>query len=259
MADRARTFAPPWSGLTLTDVRMAPGLVLRTHGHERAHVCLVVDGAFLDRSTPRAARECGAGALRFSAPARRHELEFGPQGARCVLVELDARRYRSPSGSDVFRDHPALAHLVQRLCDLCHAPPGTAALDLETATLELLAGAALGEPDHSATWLAEAHALVESAALERASVSAIARRAGVHRSHLARAYTQRYGRSPSAHVAALRMRRAVHLLTATAAPLCDVALAAGYCDQAHLTRALATKLGVTPAALRRRCAEPPVS
>jgi len=248
-----RTLAPPWSGVELCDARMAPGLVLSTHAHERAHVCLVLEGAFLERTGVE--RECLPGTLRFSPAGREHELEFGPRGARCVLLELDPRRFgRAPCGTpgtDLFRLGPELAELVLHLCELGAAAPGVSALDIEATVLELLARASVPEAAAPPPWLREARAHIEALGGARGSVESIARRAGVHRAHLARSYARAYGRSPREHLAALRVRRAVELCLDGAAPLCDVALAAGFCDQSHMTREVVRKLGIGPGALRR--------
>ncbi|MSR61184.1 MAG: AraC family transcriptional regulator [Planctomycetes bacterium] len=249
-----RTLAAPWSGVELCDARMAPGLVLSTHAHERAHVCLVLEGAFLERT--RAERECLPGTLRFSPAGREHELEFGPRGARCLLLELDPRLFgRVCCGApdeDLFRLRPELQGLVLRLHELGTAAPGASALDIETIVLELLARAADDEPGAPPPWLREARAHIEALGGARGSVASIARRAGVHRAHLARSYARAYGRAPRAHIAALRVRRALELCLSSAAPLCEVALATGFCDQSHMTRVLVRRLGLGPGALRRQ-------
>jgi AraC-like DNA-binding protein len=54
-----------------------------------------------------------------------------------------------------------------------------------------------------------------------------------------------------AHVAALRLERAMARLAASDATIAEIALSCGYSDQSALTRALKRRHGVTPAAYRR--------
>ncbi len=75
--------------------------------------------------------------------------------------------------------------------------------------------------------------------------------AGVHRVHVARAFRDHLGCTVGDYVRRLRVRCACELLTATAVPLTDVAMRAGFFDQSHMTRVVKRFLGVTPASLRR--------
>lgn len=68
--------------------------------------------------------------------------------------------------------------------------------------------------------------------------------------HLARAFAAAVGLPPHAYLVQARVRRARDLLAAGAAPS-DAALAAGFADQSHLTRAFRAQVGVTPARFRK--------
>jgi AraC family transcriptional regulator len=48
-----------------------------------------------------------------------------------------------------------------------------------------------------------------------------------------------------------RVRVASELIRTGNRPLSEIALAAGFCDQAHLTRVMRRSLGTTPGRLRR--------
>jgi AraC-like DNA-binding protein len=75
--------------------------------------------------------------------------------------------------------------------------------------------------------------------------------AAVHPIHVARQFRRDTGRSVQAHLRERRLLQATARLARGEAPA-EVAAACGYCDQAHLTRAMQRRLGITPAALRRR-------
>jgi len=70
--------------------------------------------------------------------------------------------------------------------------------------------------------------------------------------HLSRRFKRTTGMTPFQHLMQLRVEHARHLVTAGAGEhsLADVARAAGFADQSHLTRQMKRVLGVTPGMLR---------
>jgi AraC-like DNA-binding protein len=59
------------------------------------------------------------------------------------------------------------------------------------------------------------------------------------------------GRAPHRYLLSLRLERARRWLERPGAGLSDVALRAGFADQAHFTRHFKREFGVTPGALQR--------
>ena len=68
---------------------------------------------------------------------------------------------------------------------------------------------------------------------------------GVSESRLHTLFQREFGLSPQAWLSACRLRWAKHQLRTTAAPISDIALAAGYSEQSALTRALRRECGQT--------------
>ncbi len=60
------------------------------------------------------------------------------------------------------------------------------------------------------------------------------------------------GQSPYQYILSRRIDRAKRMLATTDAPLCQIALASGLCDQSHLSNMFKRMVGVTPLAWRRR-------
>jgi AraC-like DNA-binding protein len=81
----------------------------------------------------------------------------------------------------------------------------------------------------------------------------VAAAAGCSRFAAYRAFRGRYGLSPSEYQRQLRLRAARRAL-ASGASVADVAAAAGFADQAHLTRWFRRCYGITPGAYRAACA-----
>jgi AraC family transcriptional regulator len=70
--------------------------------------------------------------------------------------------------------------------------------------------------------------------------------------HFARAFKISVGRPPHAYLVQQRVEAAKVLLSNEQLPLCQVALAVGFADQAHLSRRFRETVGVSPATWRRQ-------
>lgn len=85
----------------------------------------------------------------------------------------------------------------------------------------------------------------------RLTLAELAGVAGLSPFHFLRAFRSQHHATPQQMLMALRLRDAQRRLAAGEAPA-DVAAAVGLADQAHLTRALARRYGVTPAQYQRQ-------
>ncbi len=72
-------------------------------------------------------------------------------------------------------------------------------------------------------------------------------------SYFQRAFKKSFGVSPHAYLLERRIQRAQTLMLTTDNSLCDIALAAGFSDQSHLTTRFHRAIGVTPNVWRREC------
>ena len=75
---------------------------------------------------------------------------------------------------------------------------------------------------------------------------------GISPFHFTRLFKTSTGRTPHAYLIERRVSRAERMLTGTDISLAEVALACGFCSQAHLTSTLTRLRGITPGRLRRR-------
>jgi len=133
-------------------------------------------------------------------------------------------------------------------------------LALDALVFRLAEGLIEGDPDSSPTGAAR----LDPAALDRARAFLDGRRAivrsteleavtGLSRYELARQFRARYGTSPYRYSLLRRLDFARSRLRA-GTPLADLALSAGFADQAHFTRMFRSAFGMTPgryARLRR--------
>ncbi|MER5601979.1 helix-turn-helix domain-containing protein [Streptomyces sp. NPDC002265] len=82
-------------------------------------------------------------------------------------------------------------------------------------------------------------------------VSDLASAASLSPSQFTRRFRASTGHSPHQYLLGLRLERAARMLRTGSAPIGQVALECGFSHQEHLTRVMRTRLGTTPAAMRR--------
>jgi AraC-like DNA-binding protein len=93
--------------------------------------------------------------------------------------------------------------------------------------------------------LHQARAFIHDHYADSVALNEVAAAAGLSRFHLARAFAAEFGLPPHAYQIRVRIERACGLLVAGMPPA-EVAAAAGFADQSHLTRHFKQVLGVTP-------------
>jgi AraC-like DNA-binding protein len=124
------------------------------------------------------------------------------------------------------------------------------ALVLESILLNALASAARSRTPRGLRrppWLVRAKELLHDRALEAPRLDDIARTVGVHPGHLSREFRRFFGVVPGEYLRQLRVDHAARQLAETDAPMLEIALGAGFADQAHFARAFRRAMGHSPA------------
>lgn len=93
---------------------------------------------------------------------------------------------------------------------------------------------------------------IERSLSERIDMRGLAELARLSTCHFSRAFRQSVGVPPHRYVMARRIAVAAGLIEQTDRALTDIALAVGFSDQSHFTRAFARVRGETPGTYRRR-------
>ena len=130
------------------------------------------------------------------------------------------------------------------------------ALAIEGLVLEMLAEASRlksvgerNEPD----WLFKAKEYLHDNLSESIVCDDVARIAGVHPVHLARVFREKTGCTIGEYLRRVRIEFASRQISGTNVSLSEIALAAGFADQSHLTKTFKAHFGVTPSNYRRLC------
>ena len=100
-------------------------------------------------------------------------------------------------------------------------------------------------------------ALISEGWLEEGSVETLASRVNVSARHLRRLFIEKVGATPLLVHQAHRISVAKQLLSDTALPITQVALAAGFASVRRFNDAFHARCGMAPSAVRRRAAVPP--
>src|SRR2546430_628508 len=82
------------SGIALTEARFAPSQVLPWHSHERASLCVLLDGAYTEAFTT-GTYQLSRFDLTFKPDGAEHRDRYGTNGARCLIVDLEHSWMRS--------------------------------------------------------------------------------------------------------------------------------------------------------------------
>jgi AraC family transcriptional regulator len=226
------------------------GTRFRRHEHGSVHLVAVLAGGFVERASG-GWRDVGPGTIRVSGAAR-HDCDFGPAGARCLLLHLDEEALGPVGNPRFLAPDGRLLGLARRLDAAAGAADPGRRFDLPGLTAELLAQVSRrldGRTGPPPPWLTDAREILHDT--EGATpVAELAEAVGVHRVHLARTFRDHVGVPVTAYARQLRLAAARRAL-AGGLPIARAAVRAGFVDQSHLTRTMKVAWGLTPAVLRR--------
>jgi AraC family transcriptional regulator len=246
-------------GLTLAEVQYGAGQRVHRHIHPHARFVLLLSGGITEIRGDDTQTH-GPSTLLFRRGEEPHAYMVGRAGATCLIVDVDdewhARaRLHAPvlERSAAFRGGFVL-HLAHRLYGEFRLRDEVSRLAIESITLGVLAEAsrraARATERPAPGWLQQARTLVDTHFSKPLPLVEVARHVGVHPVHLARTFRRVHRITFAGYVRHVRIEFARRELEASAAPLGDIAVAAGFCDQSHFSRLFKRYTGQTPAEYR---------
>ena len=237
-------------GLLVEDTRHAGAAVLARHEHADAYACVVLEGRY--EQSGRTAHDCERGSVLLHPEGHAHANRFHAGGARCVNLHAAAAWMGESSFVHLFGDYrqvrldprgSAIARLERELAASDTAVP----LAVSAAVLDLFASVLrVATQPTPAVWLARVIDLLESDLSHTPSLAELGRVAGVHPAHLARSFQRVNGESVGEYLRRRRLQQAELAVVAGVMPLAEIALSAGFYDQAHFSRAFRRRYGITP-------------
>jgi AraC family transcriptional regulator len=247
--------------LILAKAEYAPNARVARHTHAHARFDFVLRGTFTE-TYGHCTRECSSSLLIFRPPGEQHSEIFHPRGAICLSIDVAPRWLEQAREESIQLPDSAefrgglLTHLCHRLHHEFQMRDEVAPLAIESIfagiAVEVSRRHARAAEPHAPRWLAQVRELLHANFRERLTLSGIAASVGVHPVHLARVFRQHYQCTIGDYVRSLRMDFACRQVSLSDLPLCEIALAAGFSDQSHLTRHFRRHTGLTPAEYRLR-------
>lgn len=248
-------------GLLVSDLQFPPDAWLAPHVHDRASLAVMLEGSF-DLGITHRVYACEPGSVAAEPVDERHSNAVGTAGAHVVAIQPEpgAVDRRGPCGelfeSVRYTRRSPVVPLAWRVARELRTPDAVTPLAVEGLTFEILA-LALREDRWTRRiaaaprWLVRARDCLHDRFLDPPSVAELAQDAGVHPDYLARAFRAWFGDAIGRYVRRLRLDWAAARLAGTETSIVGIALAAGFADQSHFTRAFRRHLGVTPGDYRR--------
>lgn len=257
-------------GLRLVVTDYLPGERMAPHWHPGTQVSMVLRGA-VEEGVGGREHQGTAGAVVVKPAGIVHRNVFGPAPVR--MLSINILPGSGPEADDRIAALQAwrwmeggpASRALWRLLSTARVEPGSASALLADGFWEMVdALEADGAPVASTSaspppWLRRIHDLLHDSAGAAPPVRDLAKASGVHPVYLARAFRRAYGVPVTEYARRLRVRAAADRVASSELPLARIACEAGFADQAHLTRELRRETGLTPGALRRAAATPPIN
>jgi AraC-like DNA-binding protein len=212
--------------------RHAARQCLHRHRHDTAYAAVVLRGSYVEAGDT--GRHCvTVGDVIVHRNYESHLNRFGTHGAE-VLVLPFAGDWKEPIFGQF--DNP---DYIVRLAERC---PKRAVSALRSR-LKARPPTFADWPDYLAADLIADPALC---------VAQWAQRHQLHPGSVSRGFRQQFGLTPAGFRSAARAQRAVRAVAGSQTALAEIALTAGFADQAHMGNAVRRLTGLSPTALRRR-------
>jgi AraC family transcriptional regulator len=247
------------SGFLVTDAWFPPGAVLPRHTHDRAIFATMLEGRF-DSVIAQRRIECTPASVWVEPNSEPHANFISRVGARVVVLQPNPalgalfEPFESLLTVPAGQHHGGVAADARRIAAEIASPDALTALTVESIALGMLVSAlrasAVRRTRKPPQWLLHAQELLHARFREPLTIGDIATTVGVHPAHLAHCFRHEFRTTIGVYVRRLRAEWAAEQLRKGDASIVEIALAAGYSDQSHLTRECRRYLGVTPAAYR---------
>jgi len=239
---------------TVSEVTFAPFARLPEHSHDEPQLSMVIEGSMIERGSALGDIAAPNGAC-YRPAGYVHTNAFPAAETRGLVIGIHGARWRSiaplfaNTAAARYAHVPRLLSVFRRIHDELTGSGPARALALEAALLEF--AVAVGRAFLPADLLVPIVAAIDSDPARKWDALALAEVVGATPGEVAASIRGSEAGSLAGLVLRSRIAFARRLLIETSHPIADVAAAAGFFDQAHLTRALARATGSTPLALRR--------
>jgi AraC family transcriptional regulator len=247
------------SGFRLTELVHPPEQQTHQHSHERAYFSLTLSGTYTKLYGRRVVK-CTPRTLVFHPPGQTQSGFCDAAGARSFIVELAPPALDFLSRTDLLTDGVSLFHngpllwTAAKLYEEFRHMDELSPLAVEGLSLTMTAEAARASKEVARRdpprWLERAREILHARFNGDLTVAGVAQEVGVHPVYLAVEFRRFYRSAPAEYIRRLRVESACRALSGTAAPLIEIALAAGFSSQSHFSTTFKRLTGMTPTEYR---------
>jgi len=247
------------AGWRLTEATYAPGQHVPRHEHALSSWTFVISGNIEETFTADSF-VYGAGSVLTKPAVADHANRYGAEQARCLLIEFPADADCVVGVRDNLFARPRLFYgglvpdLARRIYQASAGRDRATAFSLECLLLELrLAGERESSPDRSRMcrqWLNDIRDHLEAEFRTPPSLAELSRIHNLHPAYICQQFKSAFGVTIGAFVRDIRFAWAREAVAGCSGSLSDISLAAGFSDQAHLSRDFQRRLGISPRRFR---------
>jgi AraC family transcriptional regulator len=242
----------------VVDAFVQAGVQAPLHRHERGYFTLILNGGFEERFQSQTLAAT-AGMMNFVPPLEAHRTQS--YGARFVRIEVPDSALAVARSIGPMMEQPALFHdphlvsIARRVLAEVRSGEHGWRLITHGLLLELLGyvvrDQTASEMRGIPRWIGDVKERLDSEWDRSLSLSELAQRHGRHPVHLARAFRAAYGRSVGEYRRAKQLKAAQDRLLGSDEDVLEVALACGFVDQSHFSKAFSRAFGMSPSRYRR--------
>ena len=246
------------ASLVISESHYLPDARIPRHAHENPYFILTLSGS-QEETVGSQKRIYQPSTLAFHGSGEEHAEQIGPEGMCCLHVEFGAAWLERNSvisrvlSSGAQFEGGRVAWLAGQVHRELQNDDEATSVATEGLVLELLAEAARLEGRRGSArlpWVVAAAEYIHAQYTERLSLSDVAASVGIHPVRLARAFRERYHCSVGDYIRQVRIQTACRAIASGDLPLTQIALAAGFADQAHFSRTFHRLTGMTPGQFR---------
>ncbi len=226
---------------------------LPNHEHEQPHFCYVVAGRYEETLGRTKTLMRDSSAVLFlpaevphgeihHAPGRHFMVEALPErlaNLECVVTQP----LQLPPEEPLMFMHKAFREYTSPEPDSEFVLEGLALLLFGSVQKAYRLSTTLGS--HPG-WLRKTRSLMDHEFLRPWTLDTLSHEAGIDPEHLTSQFSRIFGATPAEYLRKRRVRYACQLIQTSDMPLPEVALSAGFADQAHFSRTFRYHMGVTP-------------
>jgi AraC family transcriptional regulator len=248
--------------VTTSKVQFGPNTVLGNHVHDKPYFCAILEGSYAGKYGSKY-QEGHAAETVFRPTGETHSVRFHDVETHILVIEftpsLLQRAAEHCTGLDVSSNFRSgkLTWLAKRLWAEYRLADCCSRLAVEGLLLEMLVHVSR---EHAPAvksvrvppWLLRVREQIEETCVRGLSVGALAETADVHPVYLVTAFKRAFHSTPGEFQRRVRIRKAEALMSKRPTmPLSEVALATGFFDQSHFSRAFKHVTGFTPNKFRQ--------